>query len=246
MDADAPYWPEGSPKSPFRASVSATFQKDGYFARQLCLPEHFGTHMDAPAHFDPQGLTVDRIPVRSLLREAVVVDVRAAVKSDQDYRVTAEDLRRWERAYGAIPQGCVVLFLTGWSSRWPSQSSIMNQDSHGVLHFPGLSVEAAHYLLGGCKPVAIGIDTPSVDYGPSKDFEVHRLTMRAGLYHLENLDCVDQLPAKGACIVALPMKLGGGSGSPTRVLALVSKPLVQKPELATGRVEQMIEAAIRK
>ncbi len=229
LDANSPYWPEDSAESPFHASTSATFQKDGYFARQLSLPEHFGTHMDAPAHFDPRGLSVDEIPVTGFLREAVVVDVRTEVKSDQDYRVKAEDLRRWERSRGAIPQGCVVLFLTGWSSRWPSQQNYMNQDAHGVLHFPGLSAEAARYLLEASKPVAIGIDTASIDYGTSKDFEVHHLTMSAGLYHLENLARLDQLPAKGAYVIALPMKLGGGSGSPTRVLALLPSPSLQKP-----------------
>jgi kynurenine formamidase len=184
------------------------------------MPEHFGTHMDAPAHFDPKGLTVDRLPAESFLRPAVVVNVSKAAKSNPDYRITAAELEVWMKAHGPIPPGSVVFFRTGWASRWPSQKEYMNQDAQGVLHFPGLSLDAARYLLEHARPVAIGIDTSGIDYGPSKNYEVHHLTMAAGLYHLENVANLDRLPATGACVIALPMKLRGGSGSPTRVLAL--------------------------
>lgn len=222
LDAQSPYWPEGNSQSPFRASPAATFERDGYFARNLEMPEHFGTHMDAPAHFDPKGLTVDRIPVRSFLSAAVVLDLSQAVKSNSDYRLTRADLENWTKARGTIPRGCVVFVRTGWASRWPSQKDYMNQDAQGVMHFPGLSLEAARYLLDHAHPLAIAIDTPSIDYGPSKDFEVHRLTMTAGLYHLENVANLDQLPPTGAYVIALPLKLREGSGSPARLLALVS------------------------
>jgi kynurenine formamidase len=134
-----------------------------------------------------------------------------------------QDVKNWEKLNGAIPAGAVVFFRTGWAQRWPSQKEYMNQDQQGVLHFPGLSLEAAHYLLNRAHPVAIGIDTASIDYGPSQKFEVHHLTMPAGLYHLENVANLELLPARGACVVALPMNLKGGSGSPTRVVALISK-----------------------
>jgi kynurenine formamidase len=222
LDEQSPYWPEGNAPSPFHAAVVGTLDRNGYFARQMTLPEHFGTHMDAPAHFDPKGLTVDRIPLESLLSPAIVVDVSDAARADPDYRVRASDLENWVKAHGPIPRGCVALFRTGWASRWPSQKAFMNQDAQGVLHFPGLSLEAARYLLGQARPVAFGIDTASIDYGPSKDFEVHHLTMSAGLYHLENVANLDQLPAAGTYIIALPMRLRGGSGSPTRAVALFS------------------------
>ncbi len=223
LDDQSPFWPEGKAQSPFHASVAAMFDRDGYFARELAMPEHFGTHMDAPAHFDPHGPTVEQIAPEKFLEAAIVVDVSQAVKTNTDYRVTPDDIERWEKAHGAIPSGCVVLFRTGWSARWPSQQDYMNQDAQGVLHFPGISVEAARYLLERAHPTAVGIDTPSVDYGPSKNFEVHRLTMSAGLYHLENVANLGQLPPRAVYLVALPLKLGGGSGSPTRVLALFSK-----------------------
>ncbi len=224
LDDHSPFWPEGSPMSPFHATTVATYQHDGYFARSLQLPEHFGTHMDAPLHFDPKGRSLDEIPVQNFLLQAVVVDVRTAVSSNPDYRLTAQDLEKWEKSHGSLPPGCAVLVLTGWGSRWPSQKRYMNLDAKGVMHFPGLSVEAAHYLLDHAHPKAIGIDTASIDYGPSQNFEVHHLTLHSGLYHLENLANLKELPATGAVILALPMKLRGGSGGPTRVLALVPTP----------------------
>lgn len=223
LDDQSPYWPGASTRSPFHASIAATFSHDGYSARTLTLPEHFGTHMDAPAHFDPNGLTVDRVPVKNLLAAVVVVDVSEAAKSDPDYRVSVADLEKWVKAHGAIPRGCVVLFRTGWGARWPSQKDYMNQDSQGVLHFPGLSLEAARYLLDHAHPVGIGIDTASVDNGPSKNFEVHHLTMAAGLYHLETLANLEQLPPTGVYLMVSPLALRGGSGSPARVVALYSK-----------------------
>ncbi|HLY62883.1 MAG TPA: cyclase family protein [Terriglobia bacterium] len=231
LDDQSPYWPEGSGPSPFHAKVVSTFEKGGYFARDLDFPEHFGTHMDAPAHFDPKGKTIDQIPVTEFLRAAIVIDVSEAAKSNVDYRVTAQDLKNWEKRNGAIPPGCVVFFRTGWAQRWPSQKEYMNQDAQGRLHFPGLSLEAAHYLLDRSHPVAIGIDTASIDYGPSQDFEVHHLTMPAGLYHLENVANLDRLPARGAYVVALPMNLKGGSGSPTRVLALLPRKEIRNSNL---------------
>jgi kynurenine formamidase len=224
LDDQSPYWPEGTTASPFHARVVATIEHDGYYARGLELPEHFGTHIDAPVHFDPKGASVDQIPVEKFLSVAIVVDVRAGAnaKFNPDYRVTASDLENWVKVHGAMPRGCLVMIRTGWASRWPSQREYMNQDAQGVLHFPGLSLEAARYLLDHAHPVAIGIDTASIDYGPSKDFEVHHLTLGAGLYHLENLANLDLLPPTGARVIALPLKLRGGSGSPARVLALIS------------------------
>lgn len=220
LDEHAPYWPEGNGPTPFHAKVAATYAKDQYFARDIALPEHFGTHMDAPLHFAPQGLSLDRIPDDRLIVPAVVIDVRKSIGSTIDYRITAGDVRDWERIHGPIPQGVLVFFYTGWSSRWPSQEKYMNRDARGVLHFPGLGIRAAQYLLQA-HPVGIGIDTASIDYGPSQNFEVHHLTMTARLYHLENVANLQHLPATGALAIALPMKLTGGSGSPTRVVALV-------------------------
>jgi len=225
LDEQSPYWPEGQAASPYHASVVATFEREGYFARLITMPEHFGTHMDAPAHFDRNGLSVDRIPAENFLVSAVVINVSHEAEANADDRLRREDVEQWGNANGKIPQRVAVLVRTGWGARWPSQKDYMNQDAQGVLHFPGLSVEAAKYLISTAHPVAIGIDTASIDYGPSKNFEVHHLTMSAGLYHLENLTHLGGLPPRGAYIIALPMKLAGGSGSPARVVALIPKAL---------------------
>ncbi len=224
VDGQSPYWPEDHLPSPFHAKVVDTYAHDGYFARALEIPEHFGTHMDAPVHFDPHGKTVDQIPVDSLLRPVVVIDVSAKVEKDPEYRLTAADVENWVKVHGPIPRGGVVLVRTGWGALWPSQEKYMAQDAQGVMHFPGLSLEAARYLVERAAPAAIGIDTPSIDYGPSKKFEVHQFTMAHGLYHLENLMHLGALPATGAVLIALPLDLRGGSGSPARVLALVPSP----------------------
>ncbi len=221
IDEHSPYWPEKVPGTPFRASTVATYQQDGCFTRNLVIPEHFGTHMDAPAHFDPKGDTIAQISAEKFLGPAVIIDVSGAAKSDADYRVRASDVQNWIELHGRIPLGALVLIRTGWEERWPSQARYMNTDSAGVMHFPGLSVEAARYLLDHTHPAGIGIDTASIDAGASNGFPVHHLTLLAGLYHLENVANLSQLPPKGFSIIALPLKLGGGSGSPARVLALL-------------------------
>ena len=221
LDHNSPYWPEEASGNPFHTSIATTYQKDGNFTRNLSLPEHSGTHMDAPVHFDPKGESVDRIAVGKLFASAVVIDVSSSAKSNADYRVTVKDIEEWAGRYGEIPCGAVVFFRTGWDERWPSQEKYMNADTDGVLHFPGLSVEAAGYLIEHARPVGIGIDTASVDSGRSADCAVHNLTMPAGVYHLENVANLDRLPATGFSVIALPLKLGGGSGAPARVMALI-------------------------
>ena len=221
LETNSPYWPENQPGSPFYTSVTTTYEKDGNFTRNLTVPEHFGTHMDAPVHFDPRGESIDRIAVERFFAPAVVIDVSSAVTTNTDYRVTVQDIENWTRSHGAISSRAVVFFRTGWAERWLSQEKYMNMDAGGVLHFPGLSVKAAQYLLAHAHPVGIGIDTASVDYGPSTDFPVHRLTMPAGVYHLENVANLDKLPPIGFSVIALPLKLCGGSGAPARVVGLI-------------------------
>ena len=229
LDDQSPFWPEGSPRSPFHAETSATYARDGFFARSLQLPEHFGTHLDAPLHFDPQGQSVEQLSVKNFFLPAVVVDVSASLNSNPDYRLTVQDIQNWEKSHGPVPAGAAVLLRTGWGTRWPSQDRYINQDAKGVMHFPGFSLEAARYLLDHAHPKVFGIDTTSIDYGPSQNFEVHHLTLRAGLYHLENLANLELLPPTGAVLVALPMNLRGGSGAPARVVALIAAPPAGQP-----------------
>jgi kynurenine formamidase len=220
LNARTPTYEES--KAPaYTAKTVATLETAHYFAREICLPEHFGTHLDAPAHFARGLWTVDRIPPERLIAQLLVIDVSGRVKNNSDYQASAEDVRTWEQAHGPIPSGSVVVVRTGWESRWNSAQDYRNPDRAGIMHFPGYSLQAAQLLVQDRKVFGLGIDTLSIDYGPSKDFPVHQYTLTHSLYHLENVANLERVPATGATIVVAPMKLEGGSGSPVRILALV-------------------------
>ena len=218
INGKLPAWP-GDDRT-FEAKVVATPEKDGYFARSFWTLEHYGTHLDAPAHFPPGKEYLDQIPVEHLFAPAVVIDVREEAGKDPDYRLRVMRVEKWEALHGRIPAGAVVLLRTGWAARWPDQARYRNMDAAGVMHFPGFSVEAARLLIER-GAVGLGIDTLSIDYGASKDFEVHRVDLPAGLYNLENLANLDQLPEAGAFLISAPIKLEGGSGGPVRVFAVL-------------------------
>ena len=218
INGKLPAWP-GDEKT-FEAQIVATPEKDGYLARSFWMLEHYGTHMDAPAHFPPGKFTLDQIPVAHFFGPAVVIDVREETSKDPDYRLSTARVEKWEAAHGRIPSGAVVMIRTGWASRWPDQARYRNMDENKVMHFPGFSVESAKLLVAR-GVVGLGIDTLSIDYGASKDFEVHHVDLPAGLYNLENLANLDQLPEAGAFLIAAPIKLEGGSGGPVRVFALL-------------------------
>jgi kynurenine formamidase len=204
----------------FEAKVNATIEKNGYFTRSFWMLEHYGTHLDAPAHFPPGKTTVDQIPVKQLFGPAVVMDVRAESGKDADYQLAAARVEDWEKRHGRIPEGAIVLLRTGWASRWPDVQKYRNQDANGKMHFPGFSVEAAKLLIER-KVSGLGCDTLSIDPGTSSDFAVHHVALGAGLYHLENLADMSELPETGAFLIVAPIKLEGGSGGPARVFALL-------------------------
>jgi kynurenine formamidase len=215
-----PNW-EGSEKSPFEAKPLGQFEKDGYFTRVISLPEHFATHVDAPAHFAAGRWTVDQIPVERLVAPLVLLDVSPKARTNQDYEVSMEDVAAWEQANGRIPQGAVVMARTGWAARAKSMTDYRNADAKGRMHFPGFAVEAAKFLVEARGAVALGIDTLSVDYGPSQNYPVHRYTAARSVYHIENVADLSRVPEAGATVVVAPAKLAGGSGGPVRVLVLV-------------------------
>jgi kynurenine formamidase len=219
-----PAWP--GDERVFEAKVNAMVEKNGYFTRSFWMLEHYGTHMDAPAHFPPGNIPLDKIPEEHFFGPAVVVDVREEAAKDADYRLRVMRVEKWEAQHGRIMPGSIVLLRTGWgATRWPDQARYRNMDAMGVMHFPGFSVEAAKLLIER-GAVGLGIDTLSIDYGASKNFEVHRVDLPAGLYNLENLANLDQLPEAGAFLIAAPIKLEGGSGGPVRVFAVL--PLSKK------------------
>lgn len=197
-----------------------------YAANSLCTPEHGGTHLDAPIHFGEGRRTADQVPVRQLIAPGVVIDVSAKAAADPDYRLTAGDVLTWEERNGRIPEGAIVLLRTGWSARWPDRKRYLGDDKPGDasnLHFPSYGKEAAELLVRERKVGALGVDTASIDHGPSKDFIVHQTAAAAEVAGLENLTGLDKLPETGAWIIALPMKIAGGSGGPVRVVALLGR-----------------------
>jgi kynurenine formamidase len=197
-----------------------------YYANTFCAPEHSGTHLDAPMHFAEGRWTNSDIPIERFVGPAVVIDITAKAAVDPDYRLARNDVLEWEKAHGPVPDGAIVLLRTGWSARWPNRKAYMGDDTPGDashLHFPSYGPDAAIYLVGARHVRMLGVDAASVDYGPAQDFPVHRILGAGNVMGLENLANLDKLPATGATLVALPMKIAKGSGAPTRVIAFAPR-----------------------
>jgi len=197
-----------------------------YSAYALCTPEHGGTHLDAPVHFAEGRWPADQVPLERLIGPAVVLDVTGPAAADADYRLTLADVQAWEARHGRVPKDALVLLRTGWSSRWPEARRYLGDDTPGDasrLHFPAYGPEAARFLVGERQVSVLGVDTASLDHGPSPDFPVHRIASAANVPGLENLTNLHELPATGAEVLALPMKIAGGSGGPLRAVALVPR-----------------------
>ncbi len=195
-----------------------------YEANNIMTAEHGGTHMDAPVHFAEGQLTTEQVPVSAGIGPLVVVDVREKADIDRDYRLGVDDLAAWEAAHGRIPGGAIVVVFSGWGERWPDAASYLGTVVAGDtanLHFPGFGEAAVRFLVSERNINAIGVDTPSIDHGPSRDFIVHRVLHGAGKPAFENLANLDRVPAAGATLIALPMKIAGGSGAPLRAIAVL-------------------------
>ncbi len=223
FDERAIYWPTAKPFEWQKESWGRNAAGDWYTAGRYAASEHGGTHLDAPIHFAEGKETVDQVAVARLVGPAVVIDVSAAVANDRDYRLSAADIAAWEKRHGRIPERSIVLIRTGWDRYWGDRKAYLGTDAPGDtanLHFPGLSRGAAE-LLARRRVDGVGIDTASIDPGPSKDFAAHRALAAGNVFGLENVANVGQLPATGATVIALPMKIKGGTGGPTRIIAIL-------------------------
>jgi len=225
LGAETLYWPTSPTR--FRLDTLSYGETPGgwfYSAFAFSAPEHGGTHVDAPIHFHAGGTPVDRIDLERLVAPAVVIDLSSQAAADPDYLLTPADVAAFEAEHGPIPAGSIVLLRTGWSTRWPNARAYLGDDTPGDasnLHFPSYGEAAARLLVEERRVAALGADVASIDYGPSTDFAVHRVAAAAGVPGLENLTNLAELPAMGAVVVALPLKIEGGSGSPARVIALI-------------------------
>jgi kynurenine formamidase len=223
FDQDTIYWPGNQGFELEHTKWGEDAQGHWYAAAQFRAAEHGGTHLDAPLHFAHNGRAVADIPLAQLVGPARVIDVQPQCVANRDYLVSVEDITAHEAAQGRLSEGSVVLIRTGWSRSWPDRKRYLGNDdpeAGGELHFPGLSREAAR-LLGERHVALVGIDTASLDHGLSTDFPAHRVLAEAGVSGLENLTGLEELPVRGATVLALPMMIGGGSGAPARVIALL-------------------------
>ena len=227
FDAETVYWPTADGFRLAKVADGPTAQGYYYAANNYAAAEHGGTHIDAPIHFAAGHNTVDQIPLEQLMGQAVVVDVSVQCANNSDYQITVADFETWERANGQLSQGALVLLRTGYGKFYPDRRRYMGTDERGAaavakLHFPGLHPEAARWLTTARTIKAVGLDTPSIDYGQSTLFESHRILFAQNIPAFENLANLDRLPAKGFNVIALPMKIKGGSGGPLRVVAVLN------------------------
>jgi kynurenine formamidase len=225
-DAQTIYWPTAEGFQLRKDAEGVTPAGYYYAANSLFTSEHGGTHIDAPIHFAQGRQTVDQIPLERLLGPAVVIDVTEQSDRNADYQVMPDDIARFEQEHGAIPGDAIVLIRTGFSRRWPDAARYLGTATRGAegasqLHFPGLHPDAARWIVTNRRIGAIGIDTASIDYGRSTLFESHRILYERDVPAFENLTALDRLPATGAYVIALPMKIGGGSGAPLRAVAVL-------------------------
>ena len=220
------YWPTATAFDLDTVFVGSTEKGFYYEAYEFSAAEHGGTHVDAPIHFAAGRWTVDEIPLDRLIGPAVVVDVSSKALDDADYQIGVNDLTSWESTNDLIPDGAIVLLHTGYYQYWPDRARYMGTAERGAaavskLHFPGLDPTAARWLVKNRRIAAIGLDTPSIDYGQSELFESHRVLFERNIPAFENLADLGSLPPTGTFIIALPMKIRNGSGAPLRIVAIV-------------------------
>lgn len=220
LNPENAFWP-GENYKPFELKTIATIEKDGVLSKAICLPEHLGTHLDAPNHFEKNQPSVEKLTATQLFGPGVVIDIAPQAEQNADYMLRLDDVKRWEKEHGPIPAGAIVLLHTGWGRFWGNVARFQNRDARGKLHFPSYSAEAARYLIEKRKARGLGIDNLSIDPGISKDFPVHHIVNKAGRFGLENVAHLDQLPPRGFSLIVAPMKIEGGTGGPTRIWAIL-------------------------
>ena len=222
------YWPNNAKGFELDTLHDGPTEKGFYYSSfGFCAPEHGGTHLDAPIHFAQGKKTVDQLSLDQLAGNAVVIDVSSKAMSNRDYLITVEDLLAWEKTNGPIEANTIVLFRTGYGKYYPDRKQYFGTDLKGdeaipQMHFPGVGEELALFLTSSRKVKAVGIDTPSIDYGQSSEFKAHRIILKDDIPVFENVANLDKLPAKGIYVIALPMLIEKGSGGPLRIIAGIS------------------------
>ena len=227
FDNTSIYWPNARPFNLTPESAGMTDKGYWYAANFYSASEHGGTHADAPLHFARNGRTIDQVPLEEWIGPAVVIDVRDQCARDRDYLLTVEDIKDWESRYGRVPDGAWVIMYTGTDTQYyPDPVKVLGTDKKGpaaipYLSFPGFSQESAEFLTTERNITGIALDTPSMDYGKSQDFPVHRVICGADRLALENIANLEALPPSGATLYVIPMDIRGATGAPARVFAII-------------------------
>ena len=227
FDEQTIYWPTEKGFELERGPAGVTEKGYYYAANRFCSAEHGGTHIDAPIHFFESRNTLDAIPLRQLIGRGALIDVSLKCAKDSNYQVVVDDLIQWERKNNARLDDVIVLLRTGFGTFWPSPAKYLGTEERGPqavakLHFPGLHPEAAKWLAQNRTVRAVGIDTASIDFGQSTHFQSHVALFEKNIPALENVANLDQLPEAGFVVLALPMKIRGGSGGPVRIVGVLN------------------------
>lgn len=220
VTADFPVFPGYEPP---RLRAIRTIEEDGFYAGEIGVAEHTGTHLDAPAHFARGAATADLIPVERLVAPLAIIDIRERAAANHDARVTEDDIRAWEEEHGRLPAGSLVAMYSGWEERLPDAGRFLNLDDQGTPHFPGFTKEAAEFLMTRRNVVGVGVDTLSIDGGDTTDNVVHSVVLGGGAYGIENLANLGRVPPSGATVVVGGPKHAGASGGPARILAFYGR-----------------------
>lgn len=222
------YWPT-SPEWQFDTVFVGRTEAGFYYeAFTFSTAEHGGTHLDAPIHFSEGKKSVEQLSIDQLKGRAAIIDVSEKVSQNRDYQILPEDITGWEQKHGELEDGTVLFFYTGMGAYWPDAQAYLGTTKKGTegvaeLSFPGIHPETAQWLVDNRSVKAVGLDTPSLDYGKSTLYETHQILFEQNIPGFENVANLDQLPATGAYVVALPMKIKGGSGAPVRIVAFVGE-----------------------
>jgi kynurenine formamidase len=224
FDRDTLHWPTAKPFQLEKVAEGRTPQGYWYSSYNYSASEHTGTHLDAPFHFAEGKWTTDQIPLGKTIGPGVVIDVMRKTEMERDYLLRVDDIHAWEKRYGRLSRGSIVLMHTGWGKYWGDRKRYFGTDESGNvsdLHFPGFSREAAEFLVKQRSVKAVGIDTPSIDHGPSRDFLAHQVFGAANVPIFENVASLERISVRGATVFAVPMKIKGGSGAPLRIFAVL-------------------------
>jgi kynurenine formamidase len=204
---------------PFSMEPMATIAKNGVAANTWHIHEHLGTHIDAPNHFDANGLSVDQIRMEDLIVPVVVIDIRKKASLDRDAELTPDDIKEFENRYGRIPEHSCVMMLSGWE-KFVQTPAYLGVDAQGIKHFPGFSPAAADFLVKERHIAGLGVDVISFDPGRDSTYTTHKVLLGQGKWGIENIAHLDKIPVTGALLIVGAPKIGKATGGIARIVAV--------------------------